>query len=149
MPPTVQLAAEFFARNGYLTLAPDFRSWGESDNGLSLFHTGLVADVLNLISSIPSIPEADPQFLQQVSPLYYLEYIYIDAPLQIDIGTADGQTLVQTPPEWSAKLAESLQAANHDVTYFTYPGQGHSYFGESWTLLLERAILFYQEHLGA
>lgn len=53
-------AAEYFARRGYLVLAPDLRSWGESDPGLSLFHMGLVADVLHLISSLPSIPEADP-----------------------------------------------------------------------------------------
>jgi ankyrin repeat protein len=53
-------AAEFFARHGYLVLAPDLRSWGESDSGLSLFHMGLVVDVLNLISSLPSVPAADP-----------------------------------------------------------------------------------------
>ena len=53
-------AAEFFARQGYLVLAPDLRSWGESDSGLSLFHMGLVVDVLHLISSLSSLPEADP-----------------------------------------------------------------------------------------
>jgi dipeptidyl aminopeptidase/acylaminoacyl peptidase len=53
-------AAEFFARQGYLVLAPDLRSWGESDPGLSIFHMGLTTDVLNLISSLSSIPEADP-----------------------------------------------------------------------------------------
>ena len=53
-------AADFFARRGYLVLAPDLRSWGESDAGLSLFHMGLVADVLHLISAVSSLPEADP-----------------------------------------------------------------------------------------
>ena len=53
-------AAEFFARHGYLVLAPDLRSWGESESGLSLFHMGLVVDVLSLISSLPSVPAADP-----------------------------------------------------------------------------------------
>lgn len=52
-------AAEFFARQGYLVLAPDLRSWGESDTGLSLFHMGLVIDVLNLIGSLETLPEAD------------------------------------------------------------------------------------------
>ncbi len=56
-------AAEFFAQHGYLVLAPDLRSWGESDAGLSLFHMGLTADVLHLISSLPSIPQADPDRL--------------------------------------------------------------------------------------
>lgn len=52
-------AAEYLNRRGYLTIAPDFRSWGESDTGNSFFGTGQVIDVLNLISSLGSIPEAD------------------------------------------------------------------------------------------
>lgn len=54
------MAAEYLNERGYLTIAPDYRSWGESDWGPSLFHTGLVADVANLISSLPSWPTADP-----------------------------------------------------------------------------------------
>ena len=54
-------AAEFFAQQGYLVLAPDLRSWGASDAGLSLFHMGLTADVLHLISALNSIPGADPE----------------------------------------------------------------------------------------
>ncbi len=57
------LAAQNLASSGYLTLAPDLRSWGGSDNGLSLFHTGLVIDALNLIHSLPSLPQADPERL--------------------------------------------------------------------------------------
>ena len=53
-------AAEQFAANGYLVLSPDLRSWGESDPGLSIFHMGLLADVLHLISSLSFFPEADP-----------------------------------------------------------------------------------------
>jgi dipeptidyl aminopeptidase/acylaminoacyl peptidase len=53
-------AAEFFAQQGYLVLSPDLRSWGESDPGLSIFHMGLTTDVLHLIGSLSSIPEADP-----------------------------------------------------------------------------------------
>ena len=53
-------AAGAFNQHGYLTIAPDYRSWGESDWGPSLFQTGLVADVLNLLNSLASIPEADP-----------------------------------------------------------------------------------------
>jgi dipeptidyl aminopeptidase/acylaminoacyl peptidase len=54
------MAAEYFNTRGYLTIAPDYRGWGESDGGPSLFHTGLVADVLNLVSSLPVLPQADP-----------------------------------------------------------------------------------------
>lgn len=226
-------AADFFARQGYLVLAPDLRSWGESDSGLSLFHTGLVADVLNLISSLPSLAEADtaniglwghsmgggiatkvlavdkrvktavlyapnsaddadliarwgagcvagqeettvvpcnpaeiipadtpphivaaylaaaanPTFLRQVAPLYHLDAI--TAPIQIHIGTADGQSLAETPPDWSAKLATALQANNHEADYFIYEGQGHFFTGQSWVTLLDRALAFYDATLVA
>jgi uncharacterized protein len=52
-------ASDYLARRGYLTLASDYRSWGRSDIGYSFFHTGLVADVINLMNAIPSIPQAD------------------------------------------------------------------------------------------
>ncbi len=224
-------AADFFASQGYLVLAPDLRSWGASDTGLSLFHTGLVVDVLNLISSLPSLPEADPsrlglwghsmgggivtkvlavddraqaavlyapnsaddadlidrwgpgclpgqseaagdqcnpaevippdtppglidayltaaadpEFLRQVAPLFYLENI--DALLQIHVGTADGQSLVETPVDWSAKLADALQIAGRDVIYFTYEGQGHFFTGDSWNTLLDRALALFEDQL--
>jgi dipeptidyl aminopeptidase/acylaminoacyl peptidase len=53
-------AAEFLNRRGYLTLSPDYRSWGLSDIGPSLFYSGLAIDVVNLINSVGSIPQADP-----------------------------------------------------------------------------------------
>ncbi len=224
-------AADYFARRGYLVLAPDLRSWGESDSGLSLFHMGLVVDVLNLISSLLSVPEADParvglwghsmgggiatkvltidervktavlyapnsaddadliarwgpgclpgqseaagdhcnpaeiippntepelveaylaaaanpDFLREVAPLYHVANI--TAPIQIHIGTADGEFLAETPPEWSEKLATALQAANRDVAFFTYPDQGHFFTGTSWTTLLDRALALFDEQL--
>jgi dipeptidyl aminopeptidase/acylaminoacyl peptidase len=54
------MAAEAFNRRGYLTIAPDYRSWGESTWAPSLFQTGLLADVLNLVGSLPTLPLADP-----------------------------------------------------------------------------------------
>lgn len=53
--------ADFLARRGYLCIAPDFRGWAGSDPGPNYFRTGIVIDVLNLISSLPSIPQADPE----------------------------------------------------------------------------------------
>lgn len=53
-------AAEYLNIRGYLTLAPDYRSWGTSTPGASLFYSGLVIDVVNLLRAIPSIPQADP-----------------------------------------------------------------------------------------
>ena len=88
---------------------------------------------------------ADPAFLRQVAPIYHLDAI--SAAVQIHIGTADGQALVETPVEWSAKLAEALAAANLDVDTFSYDGQGHFFGGESWTTLLDRAVVFFDMHL--
>ncbi|HEY5984430.1 MAG TPA: alpha/beta hydrolase [Anaerolineales bacterium] len=53
-------AAEYLNRHGYLTLSSDYRSWGESDVGPSLYYSGLVIDVVNLMMTVDSIPEADP-----------------------------------------------------------------------------------------
>ena len=53
-------AAAFLAKHGYITLASDYRSWGDSDIGNSFFYSGLVIDVINLLNAISSIPEADP-----------------------------------------------------------------------------------------
>lgn len=52
-------AADFLNRKGYLTVSSDYRSWGGSDTGESLFYSGQVIDVVNLMYALPSIPEAD------------------------------------------------------------------------------------------
>lgn len=53
-------ASAFLAGHGYITLASDYRSWGDSDAGTSFFYSGLAIDVINLINAIPSIKQADP-----------------------------------------------------------------------------------------
>ena len=52
-------AAEYLNRHGYLTLSSDYRSWGGSEVGPSLYYSGLVIDVVNLIMAAHYIPEAD------------------------------------------------------------------------------------------
>jgi dipeptidyl aminopeptidase/acylaminoacyl peptidase len=54
-------ASPYLAEHGYITLASDYRSWGESDIGPSLFYSGLAIDVINLMNAIPSIKQADPE----------------------------------------------------------------------------------------
>ncbi|NOH03043.1 MAG: hypothetical protein HND47_14325 [Chloroflexi bacterium] len=54
-------AAEFLNRRGYLTVSSDYRTWGGSETGESLFYSGLAIDVVNLMNALPSIPEADPE----------------------------------------------------------------------------------------
>jgi dipeptidyl aminopeptidase/acylaminoacyl peptidase len=53
-------ASTYLASRGFLTISPDFRGWGRSDAGENIFRTGLAIDVMNLISSLPSLPQADP-----------------------------------------------------------------------------------------
>ncbi|HNS03469.1 MAG TPA: alpha/beta fold hydrolase [Anaerolineae bacterium] len=53
-------ASTYLASRGFLTISPDFRGWGRSDSGENIFRTGLAIDVMNLISSLPSLPQADP-----------------------------------------------------------------------------------------
>ena len=53
-------AADYLNKYGYLTLASDYRSWGQSDIGPSFFYDGLAIDVINLMNAIPSVPQADP-----------------------------------------------------------------------------------------
>jgi dipeptidyl aminopeptidase/acylaminoacyl peptidase len=54
-------AAEYLNGRGYLTLAPDFRGWGQSDRARNYFWTGQVIDTLNAIGSLSSVAQADPQ----------------------------------------------------------------------------------------
>lgn len=54
-------AAEYLNKHGYITLASDYRSWGDSDSGPSLYYSGLAIDVINLLNAIPSIKDADPK----------------------------------------------------------------------------------------
>jgi dienelactone hydrolase len=53
-------ASPYLAEHGYITIASDYRSWGDSDIGSSFFYSGLVIDVINLINAVSSVPKADP-----------------------------------------------------------------------------------------
>jgi dipeptidyl aminopeptidase/acylaminoacyl peptidase len=58
-----QNMAEILARNGYLTLASDYRGFGKSENdgqGSSGHRPEYAIDVLNLIASVETIDKADP-----------------------------------------------------------------------------------------
>ena len=51
--------ADILARNGYLTISPDFRGLARSDDGLNLFRSGYMIDALNAAASARSLPYAD------------------------------------------------------------------------------------------
>jgi dienelactone hydrolase len=225
-------ASEYLVRRGYITLASDYRSWGGSDIGFSFFHTGLVADVINLMNAIPSIPQADadrlglwghsmgggvttkiltidsrvkaavlyapnsaddadliarwgygcigdartsdllqncnaadvipsdlspdlieayksaaldPEMLKLIAPIYHLDLVSV--PVQIHIGSADGDFIGSTPPEWSYKLNQALLDAGKQVELFIYEGERHSFVGDNWLLFMARAARFFDEYV--
>jgi len=51
-------AADFFARQGFLTLSTSYRNQGGSDTGNNYFRTGYAVDVLNLIASVKTLSQA-------------------------------------------------------------------------------------------
>jgi uncharacterized protein len=227
-----QRAAEYLTQRGYITISSDYRSWGDSDISASFFHTGLVADVLNLIVSLSSLPQADtsrigmwghsmgggittkiltldspvraavlyapnsaddadlitrwgygcigdisagevletcnsadviPETLpaeviaayveaatsvekmREIAPYYHLDSVSV--PVQIHIGSADGDYIGSTPPEWSYKLHQGLLDAGKAAELFVYNGQRHSFTGDAWFLFMDRAVAFFDEQL--
>ena len=83
-----------------------------------------------------------PQDLARISPIYYLDEI--QAAVSIHHGEDD--TLV--PPEWSEDLCRRLTALGKTVECFSYPGEPHTFIGYGGIQLIDRAVGFYQEHLG-
>lgn len=51
----------YLARQGYITIAPDYRGHAGSGSGASYFHIGYAQDVLSLIASLSTIEGADPR----------------------------------------------------------------------------------------
>ncbi|MGH2523302.1 MAG: alpha/beta hydrolase family protein, partial [Anaerolineales bacterium] len=53
--------ASALAAAGFLVIHPDYRGYGASDDGPNPFRIGFAVDVLNLISLVKTLPNADPQ----------------------------------------------------------------------------------------
>lgn len=49
-------ASDFLARRGFLTIAPDYRVYGGSDDGNNDFRVGYIVDVVNLVHLLPTLP---------------------------------------------------------------------------------------------
>lgn len=90
----------------------------------------------------PVPPAQGPDLYERLSPLNYLHYV--TAPVQIHWGTNDEVV----PYKWPGDLLDGLRAAGKEVEYFEYPGQPHSFTGESNQLYLRRIAEFYAERLG-
>lgn len=82
------------------------------------------------------------QTLASISPFYYLN----DIQAAVSIHHGEDDRLV--PPEWSDDLCQRLTALGKIVECFSYPGEPHTFIGFGSIELIERAVAFYQEHLG-
>ncbi len=51
--------ADYFARNGYLTIAPDYRSYNNTEGSGSPLKIPWSVDALNLVEALDTLPEAD------------------------------------------------------------------------------------------
>lgn len=54
-----RMEADYLAQRGYVTIASDYRGYGGSDKGESLFRWGYVYDVLNLIPALEKLSMVD------------------------------------------------------------------------------------------
>jgi dipeptidyl aminopeptidase/acylaminoacyl peptidase len=93
------------------------------------------------LDDLPELSVPD-ETVARLAPIEALDKI--TAALSLHHGEAD--TVV--PPEWTADLYQRLTALGKPVEYFSYPGQPHTFVGDAHTLLLERAIAFFRQHLA-
>jgi dipeptidyl aminopeptidase/acylaminoacyl peptidase len=84
---------------------------------------------------------SDRRFLQRTSPITY--FSLVTAPVQIHVGEVDDVT----PPRWARAIRDELLEQGKTVEYYQYPGQGHAFHGDSWTLFMERVTQFFDQHL--
>jgi dipeptidyl aminopeptidase/acylaminoacyl peptidase len=54
-------ASDVYAREGFVTLAPDLRGYAQSDHGLNLFLAGFIIDTVNAGKCLKTLPEVKPQ----------------------------------------------------------------------------------------
>lgn len=67
----------------------------------------------------------------------------ITAPLQIHQGTSDPDVSL----DWTNQLVEVLEEEDIDVSYFVYRGADHN-LRPSWSAVVNRDLVFFQEHFG-
>jgi uncharacterized protein len=92
----------------------------------------------------PFSPWRDFEAFRLASPINFLDYV--QAPVQLHHGTADGTV----PLEWSQRLTRLLREHGKDADLFQYPGAPHGFgIGSvAYTMLMERSTLFFGQHLG-
>jgi len=85
-----------------------------------------------------AVPDAD---MAQIGAIDYLERI--DAAVAIHHGAVDPTV----PPEWSADLCARLEALGRQPECFSYPGQPHTFYGDSDAQFMGRVFEFFDRTL--
>jgi dienelactone hydrolase len=79
--------------------------------------------------------------LEAISPIYHLRRSY-SVPVEIHHGARD----TTVPVEWSVEACERLQQYGFTVQCFTYNLSGHTFYGASENLFMERLIDFFNRY---
>lgn len=81
-------------------------------------------------------PESNPAFWDSVSA--YTHFDRVSDPVLVLHGTADETC----PIRWANEAVAKLKSLNKDVTYVTYKGAGHTFFGNTWTKSMQESVKF-------
>ena len=161
--------ADAFARQGYLTLAPDYRLYGGSDKGPDPYRTGFAVDLVNLIVSVGSLPQARADAIglwgHSMGGGIALEALVINppglraavllAPMSGDV--ADNYTAIEATrggaalgPDWAIAPQEAPEAYQQlspinylhyiDVPVQIHHGQSDLVVPPAWSVRLAQAL---------
>ena len=83
--------------------------------------------------------ETNPELWESFSAKNY--FANIAAPIMLHQGTDDKDV----PVAWSQELSENLKKAGKDITYFEYPGEGHTFYAAQ-TQVMQRSLEFFNRY---
>jgi dipeptidyl aminopeptidase/acylaminoacyl peptidase len=86
------------------------------------------------------LPDQNPKFWLNASPRPYLGRV--TEPIMIHHGLEDDTC----PISWSRSTVRALRTARKDVTFLTYRGEGHTFYGQ-FGRSIARTADFFSEHL--
>ena len=86
------------------------------------------------------LPDENPKFWRAASARPYLDRV--TEPIMVHHGLQDDTC----PIDWARATVRTLRAADKDVTYLSYRGEGHTFEGQ-WRRSIERTADFFDQHL--
>ena len=87
------------------------------------------------IRDFVGLPEDNPEFWKGVSPENYWDRT--TAPIMIHHGVEDESCSIS----WARSAVKGLKAAQKEVVFFEYPGEGHNLYG-GWNKSMSRTVNF-------